>query len=201
MTNTGIGFACTRCTRPIDPYAAFCSTCGAPGPANPTQQPATPSPPVSRSPAAFDHGQSVWAHEWLLLAAGVAVVAGFFLPWITVQIPLAGKVTFNGTDLGTWISLGGGSILVLLALQTLTSGPAGTRYTWPLALLVALGTAIFGAASYQAVTDGLGYFDNQGIRGDYGIGLWLIGAGVLLSILAAIGGWGATRRALKPSRP
>ena len=170
------------------------------GPANPTQQPATPSP-VSRSPAAAGHQQSVRAHGWLLLAAGVAVVAGFFLPWITAQIPFQGTVTANGTDLETWIPLGGGGILVLLALQTLTNEPVDTRYTWPLALLVALGTAIFSTASYQAVTDQLGALDNQGIRGDYGIGLWLIAAGILLSILAAIGGWGATRRALKPRSP
>ena len=141
------------------------------------------------------------AHGWLLLGAGVAVVGGFFLPWISAQIPLAGTVTANGTDLEAWVPLGGGSILVLLALQTLTSGPAGTRYTWPLALLVALGTAILVAAPYQAVTDQLGTFDNQGIRGNYGIGLWLIAAGALLSVLAAVGGWGATHRALKPTRP
>ena len=201
MTNTGTGLTCSRCTRPIDPYAAFCSSCGAPGPANPTPQPATPSPPAPRTQAAADHQQSVGAHGWLLLAAGVAVVAGFFLPWISAQIPLAGNLTANGTDLEAWVPLGGGSILVLLALQTLTNEPVDTRYTWPLALLVALGTAVLVAAPYQAVTDQLGALDNQGIRGNYGIGLWLIAAGALLSVLAAVGGWGATRRALKPTRP
>ena len=200
MISPGTDLVCTRCTRPIDPYTAFCSSCGAPGSANLTQQSATPPPPARRPPAAADHQQTVHAHGWLLLVAGVAVVAGFFLPWITAQVPFAGKVTANGTDLETWVSLGGGAILVLLALQTLTSEPAGTRTTWPLAFLVALGTAILSAVPYQAVTEQLGALNNQGIRGDYGIGLWLIAGGILLSILATVGGWGATHKALKPTR-
>ncbi len=201
MTNAGTGIACTHCTGPIDPFAAFCSTCGAPGPATPTRQPAPSPPPSPRRPAATDYQQSVQSHAWLLLVAGVAVVAGFFLPWITAHIPIAGEVTVNGTDAEIWGPLGGGALLVLLALQFLTSRPTGSGYTWPLALLVGLGTAVLSAALYQSVVDQLGALDNQGIRGDYGIGLWLLGAGVLLSILAAVGGWGATRRATTSARP
>lgn len=194
MINPNIGIACGHCNEPIDPFAAFCSSCGAPGPANPTRQPATSPPVAQRSPAAYYHHQRPDSHGWLLLVAGVAVVTGFFLPWITAQIPLAGKVTVNGTDVEAWILLSGGSIVVLLALQILASGPGRSSYAWPLALLVALGSAGLTAASYQAVIYHLGALDNQGIRGNYGIGLWLIAAGLILAILASVGGWGATHR-------
>ena len=160
-----------------------------------------PSPPAPRQPVAEDRRQSVQAHGWLLLVGGAAVVAGVFLPWITAQIPYTGPVTANGVDFQAWVPLGGGCVLVLAALQVLTSTPEGTRNTWPIALVAGVATAVLSAPLVQSVTDQLGALDNQDVlRADYGIGLWLGAAGISLSILATVGGWGATHRATRPTR-
>jgi hypothetical protein len=115
------------------------------------------------------------------------MVVGSFLPWITATLPLVGTVSRNGVDGGGdgLISLGLGIAIAVLGLAFMSAA------SWPKRpdILVGIGggLAIVGAiVEYQNVTSRISGLPPmaQGL-GNVGSGIYVIGAGGILAIIAA----------------
>jgi hypothetical protein len=120
--------------------------------------------------------------QWRLagIGAGVVVLLGSLLPWVTVST-VFGQLNVAGTDGDGVLTLGFGAAIVVGFLA---------RWAW-LQLLGALGAIIIAVYNVFNVTKTAADLDSDYVRGSVGWGLWL----TLVAAVAALAvAWVANQR-------
>lgn len=145
-----------------------------------------------RSVAPADSGDLV-VGGWLAIASGSLIAIGCFLPWVTAQTFLGGSIDRNGFQLGAQLAFSPdgifglviGAVTALLGLCRLNRSavPAWLAQSpfWP-----GIGGTLFLVAEFAALSQ-LVATDNKlpGIMAAFGVGLWVIAAGVVLAFVSA----------------
>jgi hypothetical protein len=130
---------------------------------------------------------------WLLIAGGLALVIGAFLPWVTISAPFIGTLSKSGIDGGDgWITLALGATLAVFGFRVLKD-----QGTLPFAAgLVVAGIA--GAMTLFEMTDVSNRISDVRDAADgmtsahIGVGLWLSAAGVVAAVVAVLQSRGMT---------
>jgi hypothetical protein len=158
-----------------------------PLPQPPTQGPAQQPPPglgaaPSARPASPREGNA--NAGWLVLAGGVLVIVGVFLPWITLNGP-KGTFSTTGKDANEW------AFLILGGFATVR----GFSMARPQTFRFQLGTPLVGGV-ILAILAALRWGDLQnaldvarthaGITASIGIGFWAVIAGTVLVLLGGV---------------
>ena len=121
---------------------------------------------------------------WLVLAGGILVIVGVFLPWITAAGP-SGTFSASGKDANEWAFLILGAFAIVRGLSM--ARPAMFRFQ--------LGTPLIGGV-ILAVLVALRWSDLQkalddlrsvpGVTASLGIGFWAVIAGTVLVLLGGV---------------
>lgn len=124
---------------------------------------------------------------WIVLAAGVGMMVGSFMPWIQGTAPFVGTISRSGMDGGgdgTVTLLAGGTV-ALLAVAALTGHRfRGMRWLVALAAVGGLGVVwVDGRDVAQRVSDAQAVSD--AISANIGAGLILVGVASLVAVVAA----------------
>lgn len=129
---------------------------------------------------------SLRAPQWAAIAAigGVVVIAGAFLPWISLSAAFVGTVSRSGID-------GGGDGLIAVAVGALIAiaGFVGATSTRPVAgVLVVLGVVAVVLALFEGRSVGEKVQDIQNASNlvSVGIGIWAVGIGGITTLVAAV---------------
>ena len=134
------------------------------------RQMARTAPPASRLPGL------------LVLAGGVAVAIGTFLPWLQATGP-AGTVTENGLKIGAWVTLILGGLAAIRGLALLRPRTLRVPVGSPVisGVLIAILVALRWNYLQQTIrnTEALG----PGIDAGLGVGVWVVlaGAGLIIA--------------------
>jgi hypothetical protein len=178
-----------------------------PGPAGPPDNRNAPPPafaaqPVPALPSSAAISKKIYA--WLVLSAGIAIVIGSFMPWVTVSGPLIGTLSAWGVDgLDGWLTVTAGLVLVLYGTVSLRDQVvnvvvpivASLNALGSLALGVQKVIQIYsGARDLRADPTGFGEDDVFGIgpaisgatQVHVGNGVWLILFGGLIGSIAML---------------
>ena len=161
---------CPRCKVPQVVTAMYCANCAQPLGAAPPGPPVVMPVPQPAAPAKPAAGLSI-RNPGLALAA-ILIAGGSFLPWGSVTTGF-GTVSRSGMDGGDEI------ITLIVAIVLLVLATAHNRWT-----AVIGGLLLSGVAAWVLYTDGIALSRNSDI--DIGAGIWTIGVGVLVGILASL---------------
>lgn len=175
---------CPSCGKPRQGSLRYCSSCGfdyasSEAPSKPTESATPVSAPVTT--------KSVHPASIAVIAGGLLIAIGSFLPWVTAST-IFGSLSRSGIDAGGdgWITLVAGTVIAVLGLVTLTNPNRAAN------LLVAIGAAV------AAVIFALDFSDVQGrvsdlesssegmALGGVGIGLWMVALGAIVSFIASL---------------
>lgn len=183
---------CQVCGGPIARDDVFCRSCGVPGPGASDDQSAAwlaHSTAVSRT---SDSGlSSLRVHGGLLLLAGFLLAGGCKLPWISAdglpfQLGLAPPMA------EVWPVLAGAAALGLLGLTALAYAERMSSASWLIALLVALGIAAFMFPKFRVINQEI--IDSGEMGVSHGVGLWVIGGGIIVALIAGTAGRSTSKR-------
>lgn len=130
---------------------------------------------------------------WLAIASGSLIAIGCFLPWVTAQTVLGESIDRNGLQLGAHLAFSAdgifglviGAVTALLGLCRLNRSAMPAWFAqsplWP-----GIGGTVFLAAEFASLSQ-LVAADNKlpGIVAAFGVGLWVIAAGVVLALVSA----------------
>ena len=188
---------CQICDGSIDRQDVYCRTCRIPGP---TASDAQTSEWLERTSApkaaASSSSSSLRVNGALLVLASLLLAAGTKLPWIspdglTFQFGSAPPVS------EVWPVLAAAAALGLLGLVALPYTERMSPASWLISLLVALGVAGLMIPRVREINQGI--VDAGGLLGiAQGVGVWAIGAGVIVGLLAGASGWGNARHSAPP---
>jgi len=134
----------------------------------------TPAVPIDKTQANIGGGA--------IVVGGAMIVAGSFLPWITASTGFA-SVSRGGMDGGDGILIAiAGGVAVVAGVASLMSGNFANPVVAGLAAVIG---GFVGFINYQDVQERLsGMGDN--VIAEVGIGLWLIMAGAVVTVIGAV---------------
>lgn len=140
------------------------------------------------SPAALKEDrrdrQRLWA--WVTLVAGVGLIIGSLLPWVTISAPLLGTVDITATDGDGMLTLIAGLAISLIGILGLTRGVGVVGVVF-LAFLV-LFAAWVAFADLGSITElAAEISDDDFGAASVGIGLWLVS---FASVIGGVGWFG-----------
>lgn len=142
-----------------------------------------PAPQVGTT--APPSGAQSWPMPVVLTGlAGLAVCIGSLLPWATVTTAF-GTLSVAGTSGDGKITLGLGVTLLVLAALQLSKNPLRP---WVLTLLVGAAAGAIAIYDLVNVSNKAGELSSAFARADVGIGLWVVVAGGVLAVVAALTG-------------
>jgi hypothetical protein len=165
----------------------FCASCGydyQPGAASGV--PAAGAAPVSPGPQTA-HQRPIAPATIAVLAGGLLLVVGSFLPWVTAST-VFGSISRSGVDGGGdgWITLVAGGVILLLGLATLRRPNRAANLL--IAVAAAIAFVIF-ALDFSDVQSRITDLESQseGVAlGGVGIGLWLVALGAIVSFVSSL---------------
>lgn len=144
--------------------------------------------PVAAPSGAVALTPNVWAAVGAI--GGLIVVAGAFLPWITITAAFVGTITRNGIDGGGdgLIAVGLGAVIALIGLSGATQNAGRVKPGLIVFGLIAIGLAVLEGNNVQNKIATL----DESLRtlAAIGLGLYTIGIG---GALAALAGWRIAR--------
>lgn len=183
---------CQVCGGPIAREDIFCRSCGVPGPSASDEQSAawlTRSPAVPRS--SDSALSSLRINGGLLLLAAFLLAGGCKLPWVSAEgLPMQLGLTPPVSEI--WPVLAGAAALGLLGLAALAQAERLDPGSWLLAVLVALGIGAFMFPKFRVITQEVIDFGELGAS--HGVGLWAIGGGIIVALMAGAAGRSASKR-------
>jgi hypothetical protein len=188
--------------------SSFCGSCGAARLEGATYCPkcgrayeAAPGPPASATPA-VSASTAPNIQAWAAIAAGIAIVVGSFLPWVSVTAPFLGTFTRSGMDGGDgWATLIVGAILAALGYNVLRAGSPARRWGIFGVGLIGLAFSLLEVSLIQTRLRDLDRVTNiEGASNlaSIGVGLWVIVVATIVASgaglqLAARGGLGTAK--------
>ena len=121
---------------------------------------------------------------WLVLAGGILVLVGVFLPWITVTGP-AGTFSESGKDANEWAFLILGGFATVRGLSMARPGLFRFQLGTPLigGVILAVLVAMRGSDLQKALNDLRAV---PGVTASLGIGFWAVITGTVLVLLGGI---------------
>lgn len=182
---------CSVCGHDVSSAAQSCPNCG--HPVNVTGadlvralQDRQPSEPHVGAPTgkAMQGNQTPWA--WATLAAGIGLIVGSFLPWVTATAVLIGTVSVSGMSGDGIFTLATGGVVALVGALALARG---VRTSGLVAAFVALAIAgVVAGIDFYNVSEGVAEANTSSFGfASVGIGLWLIMASVVVGLIGASG--------------
>jgi hypothetical protein len=114
----------------------------------------------------------------LVGAAGLLVLIGSFLPWVTATAPFIGTVSKAGTSGDGIITLIAGGVVMVAAFAR-----------WR--ILAGLGSVVAGVVAVIDLVDinrSLGDIESDLIVASAGVGIWMVVAGAVLGLAGVIRG-------------
>jgi hypothetical protein len=120
------------------------------------------------------------------LAAGIGLIVGSFLPWVTATAVLIGTVSFSGMSGDGIFTLATGGVVALVGTLALTRG---VRTSGLVAAFVALAIAgVVAGIDFYNVSEGVAEANTASFGfASVGIGLWLIMGSVVVGLVGASG--------------
>lgn len=145
---------------------------------SPTARVGTPTGKTRRG------SQMPWA--WATLAAGIGLIVGSFLPWVTATAVPIGTVSISGMSGDGIFTLATGGVVALVGALALTRG---VRVGGLVAAFVALAIAgVVAGIDFNNVSNGVAEANTSSFGfASVGIGLWLIMASVVVGLVGASG--------------
>jgi hypothetical protein len=120
------------------------------------------------------------------LAAGIGLIVGSFLPWVTATAVLIGTVSVSGMSGDGIFTLATGGVVALVGALALTRG---VRTSGLVAVFVALAIAgVVAGIDFYNVSEGVAEANTSSFGfASVGIGLWLIMGSVVVGVVGASG--------------
>lgn len=183
MTSSGF---CPQCGKQRTGSLNYCGNCGF----DFTQAANLGSQTVTQPTAAPTAPQTMGGRRWsgsniALIAAGLALIAVPFLPFITATAALVGTITRSGAEIGgaeTFLFCLFGALLVATGFQR--SG--GKRVGRALPIIAAICAGLLTAWYFTQINDRVNSVDSEFAIASIGIGLWLAVAASIVAFLVAI---------------
>ena len=141
--------------------------------------PPPPSPLTGPSPA-FERSK---APAYLVLAGGIAVVLGVFLPWITLSGPTVLEHSINGLKIGTWGTLILGGFGIMRGIAALSPGPNRLGTPVITGALIGVLMAIRWSDLQNAIRE---VQSHPGDTASIGPGVWLVIAGAVMLVVGGV---------------
>src|SRR6266566_2407459 len=120
---------------------------------------------------------------WLVVLGGVLILAGFFLPWITVTGP-PGSVSQSGKDANEWVFVILGGFATVRGISM--ARPETFRFQLGTPLIGGVLLAVFAATRWGDLQNALDAAKHAGYTASIGIGFWAVIAGTVLVLLGGV---------------
>ena len=175
---------CPNCGKPRQGALRYCGTCGFDYASS--VAPAESAAASTASPAPATTGSASPA-SIAVIAGGLLVAVGSFLPWVTAST-VFGSLSRSGIDAGGdgWVTLVAGTVIAVLGLATVTRPNRAANL---LVAIGAAGAAIIFAIDFSDVQGRVSAIESssEGMAlGGVGIGLWMVALGAITTFVASL---------------
>jgi hypothetical protein len=160
----------------------------------PSTQPGTlpPPPDSARQTATGAAADTTPASAWLVIAGGVLMAGGTFLPWITATSAF-GSISRNGFQLGTSNGLTfDGPVTVLIAILTVVIGmtrltqssmPRGMQRS---SIVTGIAVGLILVNRWSGIHDLVNQVNGSGVAASVGYGYWMCAVGAFIALCGGL---------------